>query len=420
MKLPKYLFLVFLMVIFLFFYCQRLFSLPVFQIPTGKQYKIIGRVSSPPLISGSTQLVKIGPARLILNRFHKIYYGDMLEAVGIFNKRVINQYYYNYYSYYPSILKINKYDNRSPIFFSLKAFLGRANLFFMDTINQTLPEPQSSLMGGVLLGAKSNFSHYLQNIMRETGTIHVAVASGQNVIFVTSFIWASLSYLIRRKYALFLAAIGTVLYVLAVGADPPVVRAGLMALILFLSQWLGREYLLSYSLLITIILMLLISPLILFDLSFQLSVAATLGIYWFYPLLKKIKVFQINNFIVEALVTTISAQVLVWPIVAYHFGTLNLISPIVNALVLWTVPIVMILGLPLVILGLASVGLAQVFAWLAWPFLTIFILVVEYFSQYSWLSLKIDFLSNGLLLVYYFLAILIIWKKGQQSCAKWK
>ncbi len=189
-------------------------------------------------------------------------------------------------------------------------------------------------------------------------------------------------------------------YVLLIGADPPIVRAAVMGSILIFAQSLGREFDVWRALVIAGAIMLFIYPLWLFDLGFQLSFLATAGIVGLgkktEDLVNKIK--YLPAVFKSALAVTLAAQVAVTPLLFITFGEVSLVSPLVNTLVLWTVPFIMLGGFLLGILGvLGGVGgtlsvpgpalsageiLGQILAWFLWLPLEYFIQIIRLFGNF--------------------------------------
>jgi len=154
--------------------------------------------------------------------------------------------------------------------------------------------------------------------------------------------------------------------------------------------------------------MLLISPLILFDIGFQLSLTATAGILLIYPLLKEKRVFDFPVF-GDDLATTLAAQIGVTPILLANFGNLSWFSPFINALVLPLIPLLMNLGGIVVLFGLVSRLIAQLLGWLLWLPLTYFVKLIEFFGGLGWINFNIDRLSFWWALGYYFVLGMILW-----------
>jgi competence protein ComEC len=247
----------------------------------------------------------------------------------------------------------------------------------------SLPEPQASLMAGIVLGSKSGFPNDFYQALRQTGTLHVVVASGMNITFVAIFLINSLVIFINRRKAVILAFLGIWFYVVLAGGEAAVVRAGIMGSLAFLAMGLGRKGVAMRGLILAGLLMLFVNPLYLFDLGFQLSFAATAGILIVYPRLKSLKrtrkIFALPGF-GDNLASTLAAQTLTLPIMIFNFGGYNPLSPLVNALVLWTIQWIMVIGAIGGILGLINLELGRLFCLLSWPLLTYFVEMVKLFS----------------------------------------
>jgi len=124
----------------------------------------------------------------------------------------------------------------------------------------------------------------------------------------------------------------------------------------------------------------------LFDVGFQLSFLATLGIVFVKPLLDEMvgKLGKYGEFGSETVNTTLAAQVGTIPILFGTFGQVGLLSLLVNALVLWMVPVVMIIGSVAALVGLLFPWLGQLLVYPALPFLLFFEFVVSFFGGKGW------------------------------------
>jgi competence protein ComEC len=139
-------------------------------------------------------------------------------------------------------------------------------------------------------------------------------------------------------------------------------------------------------------LMALIHPNFLWDVGFQLSVLATLGLVLYGgPFMDAAGAFierhihsvelqRIATPFAQFLVLTLAAQLTTLPIIAYHFRQVSLVSPLANALILPVQPAVMVLGGLAVVFSLVIYPLGQVLSWFAWPFAAYTIRLVEFFA----------------------------------------
>ncbi len=247
---------------------------------------------------------------------------------------------------------------------------------FIHTIERLLPEPHASYLGGILVGARSSIPYDLKRDFIKTGTMHITALSGYNVSIIAKYL-----HLIFRSVAWSL--FGIVLFVLATGASSSVVRAALMGSLLVVTAKAGRQYSALHALLAAAFCMIFFSPKILFeDIGFQLSVAATAGIILLPPYLERGLWWMSEKFqIRESFLVTLSAQIATLPIVLYYFHTFSLISPLVNLLVLPTIPWVMLFGALVGVCGFLSIFLGSLIAWPAYLLLSYQIFVIQFFAQ---------------------------------------
>lgn len=244
-------------------------------------------------------------------------------------------------------------------------------------INKLLPSPQAELLSGIVLGNKKDLPSKLRLALRDTSTLHIVVVSGQNLTLLAG-LFLSLSGLLKRKIAIVISVGVVIFYTILTGGQIPVIRAAIMALLAFGAQIYGRQRDGIWVLMLTGGLMLLINPLWIADLSFQLSFLATLGVILVAPILENRLKF-LPNFIKQDLSVTIGAQLMVIPIIAQYFHQVSLVGVFTNLLVGWTIPIIMLLGILMILIG-------PTFSFLVNSFLTYFIYIVSFFSSlpFAW------------------------------------
>ncbi|HYF79333.1 MAG TPA: DNA internalization-related competence protein ComEC/Rec2, partial [Symbiobacteriaceae bacterium] len=242
-----------------------------------------------------------------------------------------------------------------------------ARLRLEQSLRASLPARDAALMAGLLLGSRSDLPNDIKEAFRASGVFHLLAVSGGNLAMVI----APLVLLLRRaglsKRAAAAAGIPAVIFfVLLTGAGPSVTRAGFMALLVLLGTVLRREKDAVNTLGAAVSILLLSTPGLLFDLGFQLSVCATLGILLFArpiehrlrPLLQKGMGEKLGRLAAQGLSVTFGAQLLVEPISLHNFGAVSTIAPLANLLVLLFLEPVVQLGSIAAIIGLASPLLA--------------------------------------------------------------
>jgi len=294
-----------------------------------------------------------------------------------------------------------------------------ANLFkiknkFVLSVQKSLPEPQASFLGGLILGAKKSIPDDLMQDFNRTGTTHIVALSGYNITIIAVMIMNLCKSLwISRKKSFWISVIAITFFILITGASASVVRAGIMGILVLSASQLGRISRITNALVFAALVMILFNPIILiFDAGFQLSFLATCGLVYLSPKLEKYFKKLPNIFgLRENLVATLSAIILTTPLILYQFGRLSIVAPLVNVLILSVIPLSMSIGFILGIIGLIWLPLAQVVSWLAWVILSYVIFIVETFARINWVSLEIGKIHWIWLLVFYSFTSLILFKK---------
>ncbi len=250
-------------------------------------------------------------------------------------------------------------------------------------ISQLLPSPQAEIMSGILLGQNKTLPGKMKLALRDTSTIHIVVASGQNLSMVAGF-FLGLSGIFKRRTTIILGLIAAISYVFLTGFQVPILRAAIMFSLASVAVFFGRQRDGIYVLILTGGLMLLVNPSWISSLSFQLSFLATFGVIVVSPIF--LKHFKNIPLISQDLAVSLSAQLMVTPVIAQNFHQFSIVGLITNLLVLWTVPFIMILGTVMLFLSFISSFLAQIVALAASVLLTYFIYIVQYFSSlpFAW------------------------------------
>lgn len=269
----------------------------------------------------------------------------------------------------------------------------------VTTVRESLPDPQAPLLLGTILGVKSGFPPDFYEALRVTGTLHVVVVSGYNISVVINTLARILGFVpLKIRFALTLGFVA--FFVFLVGLEAPVVRAAIMGMIALLGTVLGRQGDALRALLVSGAFMLILSPDWATELSFQLSFLATLGLILIFPLFDGL--FPGRGMLLrEDLLTTLSAQMMVWPLIAYHFGQVSLLSPLVNSLVLWTIPIITYLGLVTVTIGSIINNISVLIMIPLRPFLDFFIWIVNLFSSWKVGYFEVSAFSLSGLILYF-------------------
>lgn len=305
-------------------------------------------------------------------------------------------------------LKVSPLQNPS-LFLTVKlkietlAFRARERLSLV--FKSSLPEPQASLLSGIVLGSKSKLEKELYQKLQDTGMLHVVVASGYNLTVISQHPVEFLSWWIGRKPALIAGWALIWSYAFIAGAQPPIIRASLIVSLVYLAQFLGKKFNTVRALLAVFITMVLWDPSLLENISFQLSFGAMTGILLFSPLIsRRIKLPIVSSVLAESL----GSQLLVLPIIAWHFSRISPLSPLINVLLLPLVPFITQIGLISLAVSIIK-PLSILLIYLSFPLLQLFLKVIDYFSGFSFASLKVK-INIWLILGYLLLLLSVLWK----------
>ncbi len=357
-------------------------------------------------------------------------YGDRLQLQGklqtppenedfSYRDYLANQGIYSYLSY-PSMTLVQARQG-NPLMAGLYAFKQKA----VEEVYALFPDPEASLLAGILLGEQAGISAELQEAFRLTGTSHIIVISGFNITIIAGMFTFMFSRLLGRYKGSVAAAIGIILYTLLVGANAAVVRAAILGLLTLLGHLIGRRQAGLNSLTFVAGVMAIITPTVLWDVSFQLSFAATLGIMlyaeplteWFVKTVSRIippdKAEKLAGPVSEYFLLTLAAQLTTLPLMVYYFKRLSLTALIANPLILPAQPAVEIIGGLAVLTGLIFRPLGQLLAWGAWPFAAYTIRMVEWMARVPHGSIALGQVAFPTIVLFYAILITVSFARMQ-------
>lgn len=284
----------------------------------------------------------------------------------------------------------------------IKDLLFKTKNVFTNSINDVLPQPQSSLLAGLLLGTKQSLGKEILGEFQRTGVSHVVVLSGYNIAIVASSIM-SLFKFIPKNLSFGLGALSIILFTVASGGGASAWRAAIMVLVALFAKKMNRDYKVSRVFGLTVILMLAPNPLLLaFDPSFQLSVLATIGLIFVSPYVTPYLSWVTEKFGLREIVSaTIATQITVLPYLIYNTGVLSLVSLPVNILILSTIPLTMLLGFVTGIVGLVSLYLSFIHAIFAYVLLWYQLTIVHIGASIPFGALNLPAFSPTILILIY-------------------
>lgn len=316
--------------------------------------------------------------------------------------------------YFPDIAAIGSQKGSK-----IKLALSSVKAAFEERLERVLPEPHAAFLKGLLLGGRGALPKELVEDFQKTGTSHIVALSGYNITLVSRFFMLFLLFLTVSFYAAFWIAVSAiVLFVILVGGGASVVRAGILGALVLIAEREGRLYSVRNALALAAAIMIWANPMVLrFDVAFQLSFLATLGlVYASTPVERAVdrvstrvrSVFGNRTAAVfrkapyrdsfaagrlisgkRMLVETLAAQLAVLPLLIVHFGSISLVSPVANVLVLAAVPASMAAGFVTGVVGFLSETAAYVPAAVSWAFLEYKLRVIGFFASIPFAQIRI-------------------------------
>lgn len=352
---------------------QRLFD--------GFWYDMAGRVqvTLPRTESlGVGDVIQVGGALRFPSTGDSFSYADFLARQGVYR-----------------IMPVATWQLQEPAPTHFFQTLETLRLAAQDRIATYLPEPHAGLLTGILLGHERGIAPSLQDDFSRVGASHIIAISGYNMAVLSGLVVAVLGRAFGQGWRTVLLAVLLIgVYTLFVGANAAVVRAWLMSVLLLVAPLLRRRAYLPASLAFVALVFSWWHPPLLWDVSFQLSFMAVLGIALFVaPLQQRYDAWRervnwrplraLLGALREPLVVTLAVQITTLPLLMLYFERVSVVVILVNVLLAPVQAIILLLGGLAVLVSFVAPVLAQVLFWwellaLAWS-----IGVVRWFATLS-------------------------------------
>lgn len=414
----------------------------VFPLDSFLEQKITieGIIIEEPDTRESSQMIKVQTESMVLpgvskkistkilikaDPYSDFAYGDKIKATGLlkepksFETNGGGEFDYSSYLAKDGIFYILEKASVAKISSGNDGFI-KSNLFalkhkFIETIDKIVPEPEASLLGGLVIGGKQSLGKTWMDRFQKAGVMHIVVLSGYNITIIAESVIKFFSLALSRVFSMALGAFSIILFAIMTGGSATVVRATIMALLVILAKSTGRQYGVTRALLIAGVLMVLQNPAIIaFDPSFQLSFMATIALIYVSPLIDvRVKFITKKWKIREIVVSTISTQIFVLPLLLHMTGQFSIVGLAVNLLILAFIPLTMFFGFVAGIAGFISLILALPFAYIAYALLWYELGVVKIFSSLPFSAIALPALPGIVVIGIYLLmtAGLVWWHK---------
>ena len=359
----------------------------------GQTVEVAGTVVRDPVLKDSSQQIILRPdgiegnIMVLARRYPEYVYGDKIRFIARLEapQNFSDFDYKNYLAKdgiyamarWPEIEPVSE-NNGNPIY----AGLLRIKHHLKRGAGESLPAPQNLLLIAILLGDQSGLGEELKEKLNVSGLRHLSAVSGAHVAIMAQVI---VPFLIAlgwwRQRALWATIVFVWLFVAMIGLPASAVRAAVMGSLAMFAKIIGRPGDTLRIIAIAATAMVWQNPLILrFDIGFQLSFLAVLGMVFFArPIEKKIG-FVRPKFARQALSVALAAQIFTLPLVVYNFGYVSSYGLIANVLVEPLVSFITIYGFVLAICGAISPVLGWILFFPIWLALSYLLAVNDFFA----------------------------------------
>lgn len=291
---------------------------------------------------------------------------------------------------------------------ALRAWIG-------ERMGAALPEPYAGFLTGLIFGGSSTLPDGLREAFRATGLSHILSASGSNVALTTFvFFHFAITTPLGRRWGTRVTAGLLLLYVFVAGAGAAIVRAAIMGAVVLLGESVRRRASPHNALLLAAALMLAFDPsLAREDVGFQLSVAATYAMMaWAGPMGERLAFLPERFGLRESLAGSLAAIAITTPIVLWHFGTVSLIAPVANLLVLPLVPFAIAFGIVALSASIALSALSSLSAIIsipAWALSSIMLHVASWLDAVPHASVSVP--HAHALAIFSVIPLIFLWRR---------
>ena len=271
---------------------------------------------------------------------------------------------------------------------------------------QGIGQEKGTLLSSITLGRQAvNLPAKITDLFIKTGLAHILAASGFHVAILLGFVLTITRNLSPKKQFIIAITI-LIVYGTLTGLQPSVLRAILMGIGALIGLLYNRQVNSLGSLLLAATILLLWQPLWIWDLGFQLSFLATLGLIITVPLLKN-KIDYFPNLIAEPIAISLAATLWTMPLLMFTFNSIALYSIPINIITTPLVTLISLGGVFTAFLGLIYPPLGSISASILYYPLELLLQITTFFSLLPFSTYSTGKLSLGVMLIIYICLTLI-------------
>ncbi|WP_134343536.1 ComEC/Rec2 family competence protein [Flavobacterium psychrophilum] len=214
-----------------------------------------------------------------------------------------------------------------------------------------------AVISALILGQQQDISPEVLRDYQYAGAVHILSVSGLHVGFILMFVTFILKPLPKNNYGNFFRLVVILsslwLFALIAGLAPSVVRSAAMFSFVAIGIFLNRKTNVFHTMLVSLFLILLVAPLFLFDIGFQLSYIALFFILWLQPMLKILwkPKSELVAYFWDIITVSFAAQIGAMPLSIYYFHQFPGLFFVTNLVLIPCLMVIMAIGVLLMILA---------------------------------------------------------------------
>lgn len=351
-----------------------------------------------------------------------IKYGDSLYIEGEFKQPEEARNYkgYNYKQYLKTkkIIGTVELEKAKILKSSNGSFIHNIQKYIKDTINGTLTDEEGNLLLAILLGDKDKLSEDIQESFKTSNLSHMLAVSGAHV----SYIILGLTYVLQnsiigKKNGKIVCIFFLLVFMAITNFTPSVTRACIMAILTLFSSIIYRKSDVYTNISVAALITLIFNPYSLLDLGFQLSYGGTIGIIIFIKRIQEKKSnSKVINYIKQMALVSIYANIIIIPIMMYHFNTVSFTFIISNIMASPILGIIVITGFLFIIASITVKPLTRLIAIFIKPILSILIKISQICSKLPFSNILVvtPYMFN--VISYYAIILYCIKSKINNKC----
>lgn len=303
-------------------------------------------------------------------------------------------------------------------------FIFNCRKHIAEVIDKHHEQQTAGFLKGLLLADRSEIDENLKEKFINAGVVHVLAVSGLHVGYIV-LIFVFLFARFNLKIRVILTIIGLLFFMLLTGAHPSVFRATVMAIVIILSKYSGRQANNYNSLAIASLIILVINPNELFNPGFQLSFSAVLAIISITPILQN-KIYSLKlkskflNWLLLFFAVSFSAQIGTLPFTLIYFNKLSLLALIANIVIIPLIGFIVGIGIFTIFLSFISSWMTNVYASANDLFVSFAAYFTEIIGDLSFSHIYISEFSFYDIILFYLLLVLLYWLYPKMQTLKAK